>query len=288
MHIGIGRHPSNSRVEIRVEGFLLEHGDCTLVRGALLVVVVLAASLVQAPPSQDGRILVEVSESLLVSDVQFQKEGAQRDGPPPHVCEKNPGNPNCEPACGDQACPVDCATEPEALACLDPGTDCPSRDFALHPWHWAQPYAATAAMFPEALAAGAQVWADATSAPIFGGITFGQEHIAGEQDFHSQIDFAFLDDPNVIATTTTWYWLDTGEAVESDAIYNMHHVWSPLANDLTMDITNIAAHETGHTLGLDHAAGECLTMYAFSGAGDDQKRSLGDGDLLGLWALYGR
>lgn len=55
------------------------------------------------------------------------------------------------------------------------------------------------------------------------------------------------------------------------------------------DIEDIAAHEIGHAIGLDHvrkAADVAQTLYPFASAGETLKRTLGTGDKKGVDALY--
>jgi hypothetical protein len=91
--------------------------------------------------------------------------------------------------------------------------------------------------------------------------------------------------------TTTWYNRATHAAVESDGQYNTHYPWSTTGAAGAMDVLDIATHEIGHTFGLNHPKGagaiSCLTMYAYANLGETQKRTLGDGDILGIRAVYG-
>ncbi len=174
----------------------------------------------------------------------------------------------------------------------DPGTDCSSNKYALAGWHWTSPYSASASSHAAVFHASLQTWQASTSAAVAGAITFGDAATAGVQDFVNQIDFVHLGSTSTIAVTTTWYYTATGEAVESDAQYNLAFAWATDGSADAMDIQAIATHEIGHTLGLDHPKGNprqtsCLTMYAYGSEGSTIERSLGDGDILGIQALYG-
>lgn len=171
-------------------------------------------------------------------------------------------------------------------------TDCTSKSYRLAPWRWSDPYSATASLHAEVLNLSGRTWDEATGASIWGGITPGSSAIAGVQDFVNQHDWVNLGASTTIAVTTTWYYLSTGQAVESDARYNSVYPWGTDGALGAMDVQNIATHELGHTLGLDHPNGNpraisCLTMYAYGAEGELAKRTLGDGDIFGIRALYG-
>ena len=50
----------------------------------------------------------------------------------------------------------------------------------------------------------------------------------------------------------------------------------------------MAAHEFGHSAGMDHPDDSCTeeTMYAFSDEGETKKRTLNAGDIAGINKLY--
>ena len=174
----------------------------------------------------------------------------------------------------------------------DPATDCDSDKFAATGWSWSTPYAAYASDHAAVFDAAAQTWEDAAGADIFAGVIAGRPGVAGVYDGENQFDFVDLGSGGTIAVTTTWYYTSSGQAVESDARYNTHYAWGTSGAGGEMDVQNIATHEIGHTFGLDHPNGPphkigCLTMYAYGSAGETAKRSLGDGDILGIQALYG-
>ncbi len=173
---------------------------------------------------------------------------------------------------------------------VDPGTDCEPDAYRKAAWKWAAPYAATASAHANLFDAAGRTWDDATGAAILAGVTAGSAATAGTMDGVNQIDFVSLGASSTIAVTTTWYNRFTGQAVESDGQYNTYYAWATDGSAGAMDVLNIATHEVGHTFGLDHPKGggiSCLTMYAYANQGETQKRTLGDGDVLGIRALYG-
>ena len=52
----------------------------------------------------------------------------------------------------------------------------------------------------------------------------------------------------------------------------------------------VATHELGHTFGMGHtstaSSNSCATMYPYVDYGWTHQRTLGDGDLLGIRAIY--
>lgn len=169
-------------------------------------------------------------------------------------------------------------------------TDCAATKYVLGGWHWTAPYSAKASSFASQFNAAGSTWDAATSASIFGGITSGSAGPAGTLDGNNQIDMQNLGATTTIAVTTTWYYRGSGEAVESDGQYNTFYTWSTSGAAGSMDVQNIGTHEIGHTFGLNHPKGPgvgCLTMYAYANTGETAKRTLGDGDILGIRALYG-
>jgi hypothetical protein len=173
-----------------------------------------------------------------------------------------------------------------------PLTDCPATKYSTAGWSWREPFVAYATDYVTQFQAAAQAWDARTSAALSGGVIAGKAGDAGAFDGVNQFEFAFLGSSSTIAVTTTWYYRGTGEAVESDAQYNTYYAWSTTGEANAMDVLNIATHEYGHTFGLSHPRGSsasigCLTMYAYASYGETEKRTLGDGDILGIQAIYG-
>lgn len=97
-----------------------------------------------------------------------------------------------------------------------------------------------------------------------------------------------------LAVTYTWQW--SNGTVESDTMFNTAIVWGNLGAEgdgcyenagAVYDVGNIAAHEFGHTYGLDHpSSARFETMYAYGYSGETLKRSPSPGDLAGINAIY--
>lgn len=100
-----------------------------------------------------------------------------------------------------------------------------------------------------------------------------------------------IDGPGgIIAVTYYWYWVSTKELIEFDIIFDAGDPWSTTGVGNAFDIQNVMTHELGHTLVLGDLRSPkdgALTMHAYTWLGDDIKRTLGTGDILGIKAIYG-
>ena len=134
-------------------------------------------------------------------------------------------------------------------------------------------------------------WAGSTSVPDIAVATDGT---ATKQTANHSYDLMWgRTSGNSIAVTYTWRW-STGE-IESDTVFNRNLPWfvAPSVGDgcdettAKYDVANIATHEFGHTYGMDHPSGDRFeTMYAYGYTGETLKRTLGNGDISGITALY--
>ena len=98
----------------------------------------------------------------------------------------------------------------------------------------------------------------------------------------------------VLAVTCTYSFTGSGDVADSDAAINTRYRWTttPAGCRGAYDLTGVMTHERGHTFGLGHpsatTANRGLTMYPSVAACDFSIRTLGKGDLLGLFRIYGK
>jgi len=121
-------------------------------------------------------------------------------------------------------------------------------------------------------------------------------------DDTNTVAWVYIDNSNIIAITTFWYYVNTKELIEFDIEFNTQFDWGingvgvEEANTASgdpsfMDIRNITTHEAGHTLVLNDLYQDQyaqMTMYGYSVNGEVKKISLEQGDIDGLHKLYGK
>lgn len=204
------------------------------------------------------------------------------------------GNPEIPTVTIHMLCEVALADE------VMPSTDCTATAYSLTGWRWATPYNAqwdvanpygfSASTILNTMNAASNTWDQAVGADIFGSMTQGgSSSNIRRQDFVNQQGFKGLGGGGTIAVTYTWKYTD-GRAAESDAAYNTFYNWATDGRSNAMDLQGIGTHEMGHTFGLGHSStasvNTCLTMYPYGDYGQTYQRTLGDGDLLGIDAIY--
>jgi hypothetical protein len=204
------------------------------------------------------------------------------------------GNPNVPFVTVDLLCVTSLIDD------VSPATDCTAKAYSVTGWHWATPYnnqwdtsnpfGISSSSVLSASSASGNTWDQAVAADIYGSATSGGS--AGNirhQDFVNQMGFKNLGGGGTIAVTYTWQYSD-GRAAESDAAFNTFFAWGTNGGSNVMDLQGIATHEIGHTFGMGHtstaSANSCLTMYPYGNYGQTYQRTLGDGDLLGIDAIY--
>ncbi len=100
-------------------------------------------------------------------------------------------------------------------------------------------------------------------------------------------DKAWSDGEDVGATTVLTYSPKDGEIVDADIVFNTSvGRWSTEGEVGALDIRNVATHEVGHLLGLEHSEIHEATMYATTNYRDLDKRTLHDDDIDGSSELY--
>lgn len=107
----------------------------------------------------------------------------------------------------------------------------------------------------------------------------------------NELVFADIADSNIIAQCTYWYNRRTKEIVDFEIVFNTKYAWGDaILDDALMDLQNIATHELGHGFGLaDLYDTQWIeqTMYGYADYGETNKRTLENGDIAGIQAIYG-
>lgn len=103
------------------------------------------------------------------------------------------------------------------------------------------------------------------------------------------VSFRNMGSSSTLAVNGFWFYVDTGEMVESDIEFNTYHSYGVNGNAGVFDIQNIAAHEFGHSLSLKDlysSADSEKTMYGYASSGETKKRNLHQDDIDGISFLY--
>lgn len=140
-------------------------------------------------------------------------------------------------------------------------------------------------------------WEEAAGMDILGEGSLGEvnPNKAGTLNEINEVMFGNITDPGVIAMTTVWgVWSGPPSGrrlVEWDMVFGYGWGWGNEVENpggTTTDFMNIATHELGHALGLDHPSDSCTeeTMYAYADYNETKKRDLNAGDIEGIRKLY--
>ncbi len=112
-------------------------------------------------------------------------------------------------------------------------------------------------------------------------------------DFKNTISWVESDWPDewteAYAVTIPAYDLSNGRIVDADMEFNADwFTWAILsgASSEKPDLQNIATHEIGHFIGLDHADDIEASLYPFGVPGELHKRTLAEDDIFGICNLY--
>jgi len=90
-----------------------------------------------------------------------------------------------------------------------------------------------------------------------------------------------------LALTTVTYNVDTGEIYDADMELNSANVSFTMDDKIVKyDLASIAAHETGHFLGLSHSTETAATMYLDYTPGSTELRTLEADDVAAICAAY--
>ncbi len=112
-------------------------------------------------------------------------------------------------------------------------------------------------------------------------------------DGKNEIQFGFIDEPNVIAFTTVWGIFDgpiiNREIIEADILYNLNFQWGNVSTTegRIMDGQSIGTHELGHYIGTGHTPNADATMFNNANFRETKKRSLLPCEIEGLCIHYG-
>ncbi len=89
-----------------------------------------------------------------------------------------------------------------------------------------------------------------------------------------------------VAITPVWFY-SSGVIADADVIFNGRSFLFTTSGQLgRFDVQDVAAHELGHLLGLDHSGWAGATMYPYVSSGMILHRSLSDDDVHGLRDAY--
>jgi len=136
--------------------------------------------------------------------------------------------------------------------------------------------------------AGVGAWESASGADIFGsGSIDNSAHANASADGQNVVEFGDAGGAGTVAVT--YVWGSRRVAIyEWDMIFGADWDWSDGGSSTAFDFLDVATHEIGHAAGLDHPANTCTqeTMYAYVDFGETHKRTLNDGDIAGINALY--
>jgi hypothetical protein len=246
------------------------------------------------------RLALIVVLAALIAASSFSVALAKPAVPPPKDIEKAVFIHYKTPAKPDWAGPKEPKKEDEGYKLFRGGVKWSDKDLPVS-------YVINQASVPEGIdpiaafnkiVAAFEEWDANTSKELYND-TVGTTGTAGAiKDGDNTIAWVFIDNSNIIARTTFWYYVNTKELIEFDIEFNTQFAWGidPDGEDANyvlteaMDIRNIATHESGHTLVLDDLYQDQyaqMTMYGYSDYGEVKKISLEPGDIAGLHKLYG-
>lgn len=140
-----------------------------------------------------------------------------------------------------------------------------------------------------AVQAGAQAWTAQSNADFsfyYAGTTTGTSLVNNGKN-----EVFFRNEANgSTAATTYWWWGGDGKLMDTDIVFwdgGFTFTTSALPCSSAAYIEDVATHEFGHALGLNHSSDSTATMYpTFSGWCNTGWRSLAPDDIAGVESLY--
>lgn len=135
-----------------------------------------------------------------------------------------------------------------------------------------------------------QSWSSVVSNPIFQqslGFTYKYWYANDGDNIISIVKFTPRE---YIGFTAIYYNPNTMEIVDADIVLNGLYKWGTDGSPKSFDVENIMTHEIGHVCGLKDLYEEVfseLTMYGYGSKGETKKRTLEEGDIIGVQYLYG-
>ena len=123
------------------------------------------------------------------------------------------------------------------------------------------------------------------------------ETVPKEVDYKNELVFGDLGETGTISVAYVWVTRVSRLIVDFDIVLNTHYNWGNLGDTNCdpyfgeyIDTSNVVSHELGHGVGLgDLYENEYYwqTMYGYACWGETWKRTLEEGDVAGLYAIYG-
>ncbi len=96
-------------------------------------------------------------------------------------------------------------------------------------------------------------------------------------------------DTGTLAVNYFWYYISSGELIDSDIEFNTYYPWSLSGGPNKYDIQSVATHELGHSLNLGDLYGPFhteKTMYGYTSKGETKQRTLHQDDINGIRFIY--
>jgi len=141
-----------------------------------------------------------------------------------------------------------------------------------------------------AIQAAMQTWTDVVASSfafVDAGTTASTDF--GVNDGVNIVGFGPLGATETLAQNTKWYYVSSGEIIDSDIQINTDYPWNTDGSLDAYDVQNVGTHELGHSLSLADlydAADSGKTMYGYDSLGETNKRTLDQDDIYGIAYLY--